>query len=159
MNPPNLFQFDEVSKLQKRLRLVSWVLTLQLVAVFALMAIAWKPPDDVVEATEFKLKSKAGAVLGVWFVDEHGEANLYLRGKDSKLRVSLEAAEAGGGLMLSTGLADQVVLQARGGESGSVVLSDSEGKPRIWIQGEKPGGPFLEVRDKDGKVNWSAPEK
>ena len=115
------------------------------------LLLAYVPANDKLEAGEFVVRDKGGAVRARLWVDDKGKARLLLRDADGKSEATLTAAE---GASLSLGDADgkgNVVLSA---SSAKGVLSyESDGKSKAVLH--KPKDPLdpLDVQDP-----WAWPE-
>ena len=126
---------------------------LALVATVPLLA-AYTPANDKLEASEFVVRDKSGAVRARLFIDEQGKSRLILRDKDGRSTANLASGE---GASLSLGdKTDKanVVISAAGSAKGVVIL-ESEGKPKAVLS--KPKG-FDAMDPLDAQDPWASPD-
>jgi hypothetical protein len=131
----------------------------RLLAAFALVATvpllaAYVPANDKLEAAEFAVRDKSGAVRARLFVDEQGRSRLVLRDKDGH---SSAVISSGDGASLTLGdKSDKsnVVISSAGSAKGIVIL-ESEGKPKAVLA--KPKG-FDSMDPLDAQDPWASPE-
>lgn len=140
-----------LQKLERDNRRLRRALAAVVLFAAAPLLVAYVPANDKVEASEFAVRDKSGAVRARLWVDEKGKARLLLRDQDGKSQAMLVS---GDGATLSLGDRDgksAVVMSA--GSARGVVMLESEGKPKAVLN--KPKEPFdpLDVQDP-----WASPE-
>ena len=131
----------------------------RLLAAFAIVAAvpllaAYVPANDKLEASEFVVRDKSGAIRARLFVDEQGRARLLLRDRDGHSTAMLASGE---GASLSLGDKNDkanVVISAAGSAKG-VVMLESEGKPKAVLS--KPKG-FDAMDPLDSQDPWASPD-
>jgi hypothetical protein len=122
------------------------------IAAIPLLA-AYVPANDKLEAAEFVVRDKAGAVRARLYLDEQGKTRLVLRDRDGHSTVNLAAGEGA-----SLGLGDKddkatVTISAAGSAKG-VVMLETDGKPKAVLA--KPKG---DPKDPlDSQDPWASPD-
>ncbi len=127
--------------------------TLVVVAAVPLLA-AYVPANDKIEASEFVVRDKGGAVRARIYLDELGKTRLMLKDKDGKSTVMLSSGE---GAAMSLGDKEgksNVVLSSDSAAKGILVL-ESDGKPKAVLS--KPKG-FDAMDPLDVQDPWASPE-
>lgn len=122
-------------------------------ALIPLLA-AYVPPNDKIEASEFVVRDKGGAVRARIFVDEQNKTRLVLRDRDGKSTAALSAEE---GAVLSLGDKEgnsAVVLSAASAAKGVLVV-ETDGKPKAMLA--KPKG-FDAMNALDVQDPWASPD-
>jgi hypothetical protein len=123
------------------------------IAAVPLLA-AYVPANDKLEASEFVVRDKAGAVRARLYLDEQGKTRLVLRDRDGHSTVNLAAGE---GASLALGDKDDkstVTISAAGSAKG-VVMLESDGKPKAVLT--KPKG--VDSKDPlDSQDPWASPD-
>jgi hypothetical protein len=112
-----------------------------MLAAFAIVATvpllaAYVPANDMIEASEFVVRDKSGAVRARLFIDEQGKSRLILRDSDGRSTANLAS---GDGASLTLGdKSDEanVVISAASGAKGVVVL-EGDGKPKAVLSKPK----------------------
>ena len=126
-----------------RLRRLLFVVPL---IALAPLLVAYVPPNEKVEASEFVVRDKGGAVRARIYLDEQGKTRLMLRDRDGKSTAMLTSGE---GASMSLGDRDDkssVVIGAGSAAKGVIVL-EHDGKPKTWL------GPSLDIQDP-----WASPD-
>lgn len=139
-----------------------WLCVTQLAVLVAVATgVAWRSPDDVVEAKRFVLRDSKGAERGTWMINESvkgGEFPTFrLFGRNGKDAVSVSALDSGPGVTFyDDGGKHRLSLSYEDGQDCQITLFDSSGKGRINIKIDKANLPILECVDGDGSVTWSS---
>lgn len=132
------------------------------VFLLALLAvIAWRSPDDTVEAKCFILRDSKGAERGTWKMNESVKGadspTLRLFGRGGKDAISISALDSGPGIALYDEHGKhRVSISYEDGQDCEITLFDGNGKSRIKLQVDKTDAVRVETTDKDGNVDWTS---
>lgn len=135
-----------LARLEKDNARLRRLLYLSFLLLMAPLLVAYVPANDKVEASEFVVRDKGGAVRARIYLDELGKTRLVLRDRDGK---STALITSGDGASISLGDKNDksnVVIGA-GGSSKGVIVLEHDGKPKTWL------GPSLDVQDP-----WASPD-
>jgi hypothetical protein len=131
----------------------------RLLAAFAIVAAipllaAYVPANDKLEASEFVVRDKGGAIRARLFVDEQGRSRLILRDRDGQSTAMISSGE-GASLSLGDKTDKTTVVVSAAGSARGVVMLESEGKPKAVLS--KPKG--LDPMDPlDAQDPWASPD-
>lgn len=121
------------------------------VLAVAPLLVAYVPANDKIEAAEFVVRDKSGAVRARLWVDDKGKARLVLRDQSGKSEAML-ASDEGASLSLGDATGKSSVVMSAGSAKG-VVTWETEGKPKAVLHKPKDQFDPLDVQDP-----WAAPE-
>lgn len=127
--------------------------TLVVVAAVPLLA-AYVPANDKIEASEFVVRDKGGAVRARLYLDELGKTRLVLKDKDGKSTVALSSGD-GAAMSLGDKEGKSNVVLSSGSAAKGILVLESDGKPKAVLS--KPKG-FEAMDPIDVQDPWASPE-
>lgn len=127
--------------------------TLVVVAAVPLLT-AYVPANDKIEASEFVVRDKGGAVRARLYLDEQGKTRLVLKDKDGKSTVTLSSGD-GAAMSLGDKEGKSNVVLSSGSAAKGILVLESDGKPKAVLS--KPKG-FEAMDPIDVQDPWASPE-
>lgn len=130
--PANLEALDaRLRKLERQNRRLRGLVAVVIAAAAVPLLAGYASPNDKIEATEFVVRDKAGAVRARLFVDEQNKTRLVLRDKDGKSEAMLVSGD--GGALHVTDQQGKTSVVVTASSAKGVVVVESSGKPRAVL--------------------------